>query len=264
MTEELDAEQIQAHCTYTAQAACGVHLFATLPSTNAWLLQRCGDFSTPQLCVTELQTAGRGRRGKSWQSPARGVTFSVLRRFRLPGAQLSGLSLVTGCAVVTVLESMGLHGLKMKWPNDILHTGGKLCGLLIELRAADGGHSDTITGVGLNYHGVGNADAIDQPYTELSTLMINKLPERNRLIGRLATAILDAYALYEQSGFAPFRAQWERYDAYSGKQVVLRRADGEGIDGICRGVADNGALKMQTRDGMREFSSGEISVRLSE
>ena len=138
---KLDAGKIQAHSRGASRASFGVHLFETLPSTNAWLLQRSREFSTPQLCVAETQTAGHGRRGRSWQSPVQGITFSLLRRFDLSGAQLTGLSLVTGCAVIAVLESMNVHGITMKWPNDILHGDKKLCGLLIELRAFDDGQS---------------------------------------------------------------------------------------------------------------------------
>ena len=259
---KLDAGEIQAHCRGTSRPSCGVHLFETLPSTNTWLLQRCREFSTPQLCVAETQTAGRGRRGKSWQSPVQGITFSLLRRFDLSGAQLTGLSLVTGCAVIAVLEAMDVHGITMKWPNDILHGDKKLCGLLIELRAFDDGQSDTITGIGLNYRGVGDSHEIDQPYTDLLQILDDRLPERSLLIGELTTAVLEAYTRYERHGFAAFRSQWQSRDAYFGREIVLSQADGARVDGISRGVADDGALRIQTESGLREFISGEVSVRL--
>jgi len=259
---KLDAREIQTHCNNTGRSACDVHLFETLPSTNGWLLQRCGEFASPQLCVAETQTAGRGRRGKSWQSPSQGITFSLLRRFDLPGAQLAGLSLVAGCAVIAALESLGVRGIKMKWPNDILHADKKLSGLLIELRTAENGRSDTITGVGLNYRGVGRAHDIDQPYTDLLQLLDSELPRRNLLIGELAATILESYARYERHGFAAFRSQWERYDAYNGREIELSQADGARVHGVSRGVADSGALKIQTESGLREYYSGEVSVRL--
>jgi BirA family biotin operon repressor/biotin-[acetyl-CoA-carboxylase] ligase len=261
---KLDAEKIQAHCRGFSRSLCGVHLFETLPSTNTWLLQHCREFSTPQLCVAETQSAGRGRRGRSWQSPAQGVTFSLLRRFDLPGAQLTGLSLVTGCAVISVLEAMDVHGVTMKWPNDILHGDKKLCGLLIELRAFDDGKSNTITGVGLNYQSVGDPRTIDQPHTDLLQILDGGLPERGLLIGELSKAILEAYTRFEKHGFAAFRSQWESRDAYHGREVVLSQANGTRIDGISRGVADNGALKIHTKSGLREFISGEVSVRLAQ
>ncbi len=280
---ELNAAVIQAHINNSLQQTCGVHLFASLPSTNAWLMQYRADqwadqWATPQLCITETQTAGRGRRGKSWQSPPGGVTFSLLRRFTCSGAQLACLSLVTACAVITALETLGVRGLSVKWPNDILHHNKKLCGLLIELCTVGKAGVDTVTGIGLNYRGVGNPAGIEQAFTDLAQLLVNdsgdnsgnssgnnpvgKLPGRNSVIAILAIEVLRAYSRYEQQGFTAFRAQWEKYDACFNHNIAVLAADGQVIDGIARGVADNGALNVETASGLRPFYSGEISVRL--
>lgn len=163
--------------------------------------------------------------------------------------------------MLTALHTFGVENLKLKWPNDILCQGKKLCGLLIELKTATNG-ADTVTGIGLNYRGVGNPAGIDQAFTDLSQLLNKALPERNILIATLAGEVLRAYAQYEQQGFAAFRVQWAQYDAYFGRDIQLAQSDGQRIPGIARGVADNGALKVETASGLRTFYSGDISVRL--
>ena len=228
------------------------------------MLQHCGEFSTPQLCIAETQTAGRGRHGKSWQSPPNGVTFSLLRRLQRSGAQLGGLSLVTGCAVITALEAFGVRGLHMKWPNDILDAEKKFCGVLIEMSNAGNGCSDTITGIGLNYQGAGGPGMIEHPFTDLAQLLNGDLPGRSVLIGELAATVLEAYTRYEHDGFAAFRAQWATYDAYYGHDIVLSQADGQRIYGVACGVTNDGALTIQTPSGLREYYSGDLSVRLQQ
>jgi len=132
-----------------------VDVFDQLPSTNDFLRERslAERNAVIELCATDWQTAGHGRRGKEWSSQRGNVTFTLRQRFYRPATELLGLSLVTGIAVVTVLrERLGIHA-ELKWPNDVLVNGEKLGGLLIELLpvASDAKNAtDVITGIGLN------------------------------------------------------------------------------------------------------------------
>ena len=117
------------------------------------------------MLVTDRQTAGRGSRGRTWlASPEASLTFSLLWRFDGGLERMSGLSLAVGLAVVEALEACGASGVKLKWPNDILHDGGKLGGILVELhnevRSDNYGEANAamaVIGIGLNLFGPGFA-----------------------------------------------------------------------------------------------------------
>jgi BirA family biotin operon repressor/biotin-[acetyl-CoA-carboxylase] ligase len=135
-------------------------------STNDVVMQRLTEGqSTAILCAAEMQTAGKGRRGRQWISPfGRNVYLTYGRFVGRQLSELGGLSLVVGMVVVDVLRSLGLEQVGLKWPNDILLGGGKLGGILMELRAADARGVGLVGGVGLNLAlRAEEASSIDQP-----------------------------------------------------------------------------------------------------
>ena len=241
--------------------ACHIHLFEHLASTNTWLLERCKQLSGRHICAAERQTQGRGRRGKCWQSPPTGVTFSLYQAFELLSSQLSGLSLVTACALVEALETFDTSDLALKWPNDVLVDGKKLAGILIEL-SAQGSISHIITGIGINFSGVGNQGAIDQPFIDLEQILTTRLPNRSVLIGTVCEAVFNAYDSYRKSGLAPFIGQWSRYDAYANRRVNVVDDSGRCSQGIARGINAQGAYCIETQYGLQAYYAGEVSVRL--
>ena len=121
----------------------GVFSLEILPecdSTNSRLLDNppSGD-GRVHVLAAERQTAGRGRRGRAWQSwPGAGLTFSLLWRFAPAAHVPAGLSLVVGLAVARTLEELGVEGVALKWPNDVLIQGKKLAGILVELSSGRG------------------------------------------------------------------------------------------------------------------------------
>ena len=105
------------------------------------------------VCVAEQQTAGRGRRGRPWVSPYAGnIYLSVLWRFAQGATALEGLSLAVGVAVATALERSGVQGVGLKWPNDVLHEGAKLGGILLEMVGDATGACAVVIGVGGVYY----------------------------------------------------------------------------------------------------------------
>src|SRR5262245_44431306 len=107
-----------------------VRVIARCTSTNELLLRERSDAAA--LLAADLQTAGRGRRGRRWHGAPGGITYSLRRRVRRSTRELAGLSLVAGVAVARALRALGVRGAALEWPNDLMVDGAKLGGILVE------------------------------------------------------------------------------------------------------------------------------------
>jgi BirA family biotin operon repressor/biotin-[acetyl-CoA-carboxylase] ligase len=239
-----------------------IHLQQSLPSSNADLLQRIplGAPSGSVLAV-ELQTAGRGRLGRTWHSGlGNALTFSILWRFDHGLSSLSGLSLAVSVALLRGLHAAGIHGVQLKWPNDLITPHGKLGGILLEARGDMLGPCAVVIGIGINCtlpHDL--AQRIEQTATALDQLG-STLPPRNTLFATLLQQLVIALDQFTQHGFAPFRAEWEAHHAQQDQTITLALPDGSLCTGIARGVSDTGELKLSTAQGMRMCHSGEVQT----
>jgi BirA family biotin operon repressor/biotin-[acetyl-CoA-carboxylase] ligase len=212
--------------------------------------------------VADRQTAGRGRRGRSWLSlPETSLTFSLLWRFSGPATSLSGLSLAVGVALAEALEGLGATRVRLKWPNDVLLEQadgfGKLAGVLIEL-ASDRRGTQAVIGIGLN---------LQPPIGEL--LMpaaglaedLSGLPDRHDLLAQLLASLAGVLERFEAGGFAALQSDWQRRHAWQDKPVrILEEGAVEG-EGICLGADSDGALLVETPVCIKRFLSGDVSLR---
>jgi len=239
----------------------------TIDSTNSLLLHEADNRLSPgdgliHVVAAELQTKGRGRRGRQWHSGLGvGLAFSVLWRFQQSASFLSGLSLAIGVAIVRALESSGIQGAVLKWPNDVMFNFCKLAGILIELHGDMLGPTVAVIGVGMNLKLSDSVQArIDQGATDIFSIS-GEMPDRNKLLAELLLNIARVLREFEQSGFAPFKEEWVDRHVCEGKAVTLKLPDGSGQEGMVHGVSDSGSLLLQTSLGLRSFSGGEISLR---
>jgi len=225
-------------------------------STNAILLARA-ETGAPSgtVVVAETQTAGRGRRGRSWFSaPGDSLTFSLLWRFA-PGTAPAGLSLAAGLAVANGLAKVGASGTALKWPNDLLREGKKLAGILVEL--LPGAPHVAVIGIGLNLRlPAGMPAELRAPSAALG-LAIDPHRLLAALLGELQ-AVLETFAA---GGFAQLRPAWRTHDAFADLPVRLLSDFVPPRFGICRGVDDDGALLFETQGRIERILSGEISLR---
>jgi len=240
-----------------------LELLDACASTNTLLLARArGGASSGSVIACELQSAGRGRRGNIWQSGLGGsLTFSLLWRFAQGAAGLTGLSLAAGVAVARALASAGVAEVQLKWPNDLLHAGRKLGGILIELHGEPAGPTAAVIGIGLNVRLPATLrDAIAQPVTDLVSIS-KQVPQRNPLLAAALIELAQVLDQFAAHGFAPLRQEWMARHAHQGKQVTLSSGDGKTLVGRAAGVAEDGALLVETARGLERFVSGEVSLR---
>lgn len=240
------------------QRLMSVQQFTEIDSTNVEAMRqlqsgRSGCF----LLLAHSQTAGRGRRGKVWQSPAgAGIYLTLVWAFPVTITQLQSLSLVAALSVHEAMQSCGVAGIKLKWPNDLMARKCKLAGILLELKQSSEA-SHVLFGIGINLN-LARAvrDSIEQPVTDLSSLL-QGAPDKSLVVTRVVESLLDNLDEFERSGFEPFRARWNALDFYLGEDIVLQTGDRRKI-GKSLGVDETGALLLQTTTGLEKINGGEI------
>lgn len=232
------------------------------PSTNSVLMERVAlGAKSGTVLAAEYQSEGRGRRGRRWFAPlCGGVTFSLLWRFNQGAARLSCLSLAVGVAVARALRELGLHDVQLKWPNDILHRFHKLGGILIELSGDVLGPTYAVIGVGVNVRlDEPSLVLIDQATTDLASLL-DRLPPRSMILGKLLVHLGQVLAQFEAQGFAPLRNEWLAYHAYQNRSVRMLLPRNAVEEGVVSGVAEDGSLLLDRRGGVTRYTVGEISL----
>ncbi len=250
------ARSLQAHSTGVA-----VEILDECPSTNAVLMERArAGAPHASALACERQTAGRGRRGKTWHSGiGTDLTFSLLWRFRQGTGALSGLSLAVGVALARALARFGHADVQLKWPNDLMLHGRKLGGILIEVAGESAGPSAVVIGVGINvYASAARAAAVDQPATALSEH--GGVASRTALLAAALAELGEALGEFARCGFASFRAEWLERHVWQGRRVTLRVAEREVAEGEAVGVGEDGALLLRSARGVQPFHSGELRL----
>jgi BirA family transcriptional regulator, biotin operon repressor / biotin---[acetyl-CoA-carboxylase] ligase len=254
-----------------------VQRFAEIDSTNAEALRQLksiaeGEHCAPSALIAESQTAGRGRRGRAWLSkPGAGLYLSLVRTFSLKPDALQGLSLVVGLAVQSALTLLGASKIKLKWPNDIIHEGRKLGGILLELRQV-GDLSHVVMGIGINLNlGEKELLSFDRPTVDLSRIIGGEIDKEALCVGLLnqLSEDIDRFIVH---GFESFIVRWNEADYYLGKRVTVLQGQ-ECLRGVSCGVDASGALMLKNEaakdqtgskgeDTMLRFEGGELSPSL--
>lgn len=260
----LDAESVRRHlATEVATALDSIAVFKSIDSTNAYLKKQPsparGRF---RLAVAEHQTAGRGRHNRTWvSSPGSSLCLSMSYRFVAMPANLSPLTLALGIDLAHTLNALGVDGVRLKWPNDLLIGDAKLGGILTE--ALFRGETDVtvIAGVGLNRNFDMPLDPADMSdwanaATSLADVM-PVVPPEDQLAASVAMSFAETFAHFERAGFAPFATRFGELDWLQGRDVDIETAEGD-ISGTAMGICDDGALLVHGGSGPSRIYAGSV------
>ena len=239
--------------------------FRETDSTNIQI-KKLAEAGSPEgtLVVAESQTAGKGRRGRSWSSPAgSSIYMSYLLRPKIPPYSASMLTLLAGMACVTAIrEETGLNS-AIKWPNDLVIGGKKICGILTEMSTELEEIHYIFTGIGINVNQTSFPQEIQETATSLK--LESKKPEeisRSALIASCMKRFEHYYERFLLSGdFSELKEEYEGMLVNLGREVLVLAPAGE-YKGICRGIDNKGQLLVELGDGSKKtVLSGEVSVR---
>ena len=234
-------------------------VLAHVDSTNSALMRSGSRRDIDgEVLMAEVQTAGRGRRGREWISPfGRNLAMSLGVRIDRPLREVGAVGLAVGLGVADALTAAGLRDTRLKWPNDVLLGTRKLCGILIELPAAKE-PPRVVIGIGIN---VGGLSAVSPLVDQAVADVTEQLPDasRNRLAGMVVDAVYNGCKRFERDGFADMKPAYDSRHRFHGETVRLV-AGKEEVTGIVAGVGLDGALQLQTRTGIRNFIGGEVSL----
>ena len=235
-----------------------------IESTSTRLLEMAAAGAPSGTCLAaEWQSAGRGRRGRSWVASVGGsLVFSLLWRFDRGAGHLGGLSLAVGVSVARALAACGVDRVQVKWPNDVVADFRKLAGLLVETSGEMQGPSVAVIGVGVNYRLAERVvDRIDQPVTDVAHCS-PVVPSRTVLLTRLLFELSSTLEEFERTGFPSVRDSWRSLHAYQGRRVRVVPPREAPFEAQVVDVAPDGALLVTTDDGRTQaLSSAEISLR---
>ncbi len=224
-----------------------------LDSTNTRALRALGaGLAQRKVFVADYQTQGRGRAQRQWiQGLGCGLSLSLAIPTSFSVA-LDALSLRVGVALAQAVRDLGVNGVGIKWPNDVLWQGKKLGGILIEARRAG-----IVIGIGLNHlRPRRSALHIQQAAVSLHDILRARLPARARVLARVIRAVLTGLDAHD------WQTRFARFDALRGREIRVLEHDGRSWCGRADGIDGRGYLRVQTAQGVRFCQSAEVSVRL--
>lgn len=237
-----------------------LHYRESVASTNelAFRMAQEGAFHG-EVVITDHQTQGKGRRGRTWVSP-KGLNayFSVILRPELPPQRAPELTLVAAVAVAETLREAGAADASIKWPNDLQIGGKKVAGILTELSAEPDHVHFVIVGVGVNL----NSKAVDFP-PEVSGLATSLMEARGRTVPRalftaaLFTRLEQWLDLHQEQGFEPVREAWKKLSSTLGRDVLVKTERRE-FTGIAEDIDESGALLVRTEAGLERVIAGDV------
>ena len=220
-----------------------------------------GDAPNGTLVVAGKQESGRGRRGRSFESPAgTGIFMTLLLRPEIEPQNASMLTLVSALAVAKGIEHMVDLPVQIKWPNDIVINGKKVCGILTEMSAQMDYVNYIVIGIGIN---VGNEEFPEEIKDVATSIYLESGKHINRamLIEKIWEVFEDYYELYEKTqDLSSLVKEYDSYLVNRGQKVRVLDSK-EPYEGKAMGITDRGELIVDTWEARRLVSAGEVSVR---
>ena len=246
---------------HTKWAGKTVHFARKTDSTNLWIKRLAKEgASEGTLALAEFQSAGRGRLGRSWEVPeGTSVMMSILLRPKFEPQYAPTLTLVMGMAVAKAVKNLGFD-VSIKWPNDVVVSHKKICGILTEMGVRDGKIDYAVIGVGINVNIREFPEEMADKATSLY-LESGKEFDRSQIPGLVMEAFEEYYEKFAATcDLSGLKEEYESILANYNQPVrVLAK---EPYEGVARGITDGGELLVEKTDGtIATVSAGEVSVR---
>ncbi len=234
-------------------------------STNSLLLRSeppsAGRF---KVAATDNQTAGRGRRDRTWESPpGSGLCLSIACTLTSQPKGLPALTLAVGMGIIEAMNSLSIGGVMLKWPNDLVVADAKLGGILTEVNHVSGSTPTVVTGIGINIDLPDEFSAgLDSEWAtrpaDLKSVMETP-PSATELAAAIVNQLVGVILRFDEKGFAAFEDGWPPVDWLYGKRIVVDSEDRQ-IEGNAAGVDAEGALLVDTMSGTERVINGTITV----
>ena len=261
VTDGIYNETTIADQIHTKWAGKTVHFARETDSTNLWIKRLAKEgASEGTLALAEFQSAGRGRLGRSWEVPeGTSVMMSILLRPKFEPQYAPTLTLVMGMAVAKAVKSLGFD-VSIKWPNDVVVSHKKICGILTEMGVRDGKIDYAVIGVGINVNIKEFPEEMADKATSLY-LESGKEFDRSQIPGLVMEAFEEYYEKFAATcDLSGLKEEYESILANYNQPVrVLAK---EPYEGVARGITDGGELLVEKTDGtIVAVSAGEVSVR---
>lgn len=240
-----------------------IHLHQ-VDSTNSYLKENARELEEGVVVWADLQTGGKGRRGRSWFATTGSLTFSVLLRPQLTAQDLLLFTLLPAVSVVKVLRASDVN-VVLKWPNDLLLNGKKMGGVLVETCHANHGFPDVIVGMGLNLHQRANEFPPDLQQTASSVLKESGMVlDSHDLFARLLVQMDKDYRqLQTENDLTVIKREWLRFCGHLQQEVIVRQGERQ-ISGKFVGISDRGGAQVVTEAGIIEITNvTDFSLRLN-
>ena len=260
----LDVNKISTALDAQPEFADRIDWFPEIGSTNTYLTE----YKDPEnihgrVCITDFQSAGRGRWGREWISSAqKNLTLSIAWNFAGGLQQLNGLSLAVGVMLANCFFEKNIAQLGLKWPNDLYLDDRKVGGILIETISLSAGVTCAVIGVGLNIDmkiekSRAESLPIDQPWTCLS--LSDSGLDRNQIAALTINALRSGLKVFAEYGLQAFANDWRKRHTFAGKRVTIEQ-DGQRLTGVLNDIDADGALLLHTDTGeAKRITSGEIN-----
>lgn len=255
-----NAETI-SNAIHTKWTGRPVHFANEIDSTNLWIKRLVREGAEEgTLAVSEFQSAGRGRLGRSWVAPAGScITMSLLLKPDFEPQYASMLTLVMGLSAAQAVSEMGVE-VSIKWPNDVVVSRKKICGILTEMELMGMEIKDVVIGIGININLAQVAEGLENTATSLY-LETGKIYDRNEIIGRVLAHFEENYEKFlETRDLSMIKEDYHRLLANLNQPVRVLCT--EPYEGIALGINDQGELLVRREDGsVTAVNAGEVSVR---
>lgn len=235
----------------TSMMGKNIHYFKETESTNILARDMAGSVDEGTVVIAESQTGGRGRMGRKWISPEGGIWLSVVLKPRMQPLHAPRITLLAGVAVAKTIRNFGLPA-KIKWPNDVLINGKKVCGILTEIGAEMDSIQYIVVGIGIDANV--DTETFPEEFRDSSTSLKNELGydiNRVEFVQKLLIELESLYLKFQKEGFTSIIEEWRMMSATIGQWVKIttqsRIMYGEAV-----GVDSDGALILETGEGRLE------------